>query len=426
VRIVRAATQRIVFRTLAGLRGGELVIRFPDGRGRRFGDGLGRRVVIDVHRPAAFWSKLARRTRIGFGESYVDGDWDADDPVALFELLSVNLEAAARHPVFRALNRLQEKRPHRPQRQSAAAARDNIYAHYDLGNDLFRLMLDETMTYSCAVWERPDMTLAEAQRAKYRRICEKLHLVAGDHVLEIGCGWGGFAIYAAGEYGCRVTGLTLSPSQASLARERVHEAGLDEFVEILEQDYRHTDGRFTKVASIEMLEAIGLAEHETYFRAIDRFLERGGIAVIQTIAIPDNRFERYRRRRDWIQQYIFPGSQIPSVGAVERAAALTRLGVVGLEEIGPHYADTLKIWRENVEAHVGEVRALGYDERFLRIWRFYLTFCEAAFRVRTLRDVQVVLARPTSAVTAAPAEHGSTQAGSGVETGPVVVQPRRQ
>ena len=403
MKLAGVVTERVVFRVLERLRGGELVVRYPDGRGRRFGDGRGKPVVIDVHNPDAFWAKLARRTRIGFGESYVDGDWDADDPVALFELLSVNLEAAGEHPVFRALNKLQEKRPHRPQRQSPVAARDNIHAHYDLGNDLFRLMLDETMTYSCAYWERPGMTLEEAQRAKYRRICEKLQLVSGDHVLEIGCGWGGFAIYAAGEYGCRVTGLTLSPGQASLARERVRAAGLDELVEIREQDYRHTEGRFTKVASIEMLEAIGLAEHATYFRAIDEFLEPDGIAVIQTIAIPDARFARYRRRSDWIQEYIFPGSLIPSVDAVERAAAHTRLQVVGLEEIGPGYADTLKIWRENVEARVDEVRALGYDERFLRIWRFYLSYCEAAFRVRSLRDVQLVLSRSRTGTPAAPA-----------------------
>ena len=397
-----AVAQRIVFRALRGLRGGELVLRYPDGRGRRFGDGRGRRVVIDVHRPDAFWSKLARRTRIGFGESYVDGDWDADDPVALFELLSVNLEAAAQHPIFRALHALQEKRPHRAQRQSPVAARDNIHAHYDLGNDLFQLMLDETMTYSCAVWERTGMTLADAQRAKYRRICEKLELDAADHVLEIGCGWGGFAIHAAGEYGCRVTGLTLSPSQAALARERVRDAGLDGLIEIREQDYRHTEGRFTKVASIEMLEAIGLAEHATYFRAIDAFLEPDGIAVVQTIAVPDSRFARYSRRSDWIQQYNFPGSLIPSVGAVERAAASTRLKIVGLEEIGTYYADTLMTWRRNVEAHVDEVRALGYDERFLRIWRFYLSYCEAVFRVRSLRDVQLVLSRSRTGTLAPP------------------------
>ncbi len=397
MRLAGAVAQRICFRALQGLRGGELVIRYPcyrgGGRGKRFGDGLGPTAVVDVHSTDSFWQKLALRTRIGFGESYVDGDWDADDLVALFELLSVNLEAAESHPVFRVLHKLHELRPHRAQRQSPAAARDNIHAHYDLGNDLFQLMLDETMTYSCAVWERPGMSLADAQRAKYRRICEKLQLVSGDHVLEIGCGWGGFAIYAAGEYGCRVTGLTLSPSQASLARKRVREAGLDELVEIREQDYRHTEGRFTKVASIEMLEAIGLAEHETYFRAIDDFLEPDGIAVIQTIAIPDKRFERYSRRSDWIQQYIFPGSLIPSVGAVERATANTGLQIADVEEIGPGYAETLKIWRENVESRVDEIRALGYDDRFLRIWRFYLSYCEAAFRARVLRDVQLVLAR---------------------------------
>jgi cyclopropane-fatty-acyl-phospholipid synthase len=404
VKLADAVARRIVFRALEGLRGGEFVVRYPDGRGRRFGDGLGQPVVIDVHRPAAFWAKLARRTRIGFGESYVDGDWDADDLVALFELLSVNLEAAGEHPVFRALHALQEKRPNRAQRQSPAAARDNIHAHYDLGNDLFRLMLDETMTYSCAYWERPGMTLEDAQRAKYRRICEKLQLDADDHVLEIGCGWGGFAMYAAGEHGCRVAGLTISPSQASLARERVRAAGLDELVEIREQDYRDTEGRFTKVASIEMLEAIGLAEHTTYFRAIDRFLEPDGIAVIQTIAIPDERFDRYRRRRDWIQEYVFPGSLIPSVEAVTRAAAHTSLQIVGVDEIGPGYADTLRIWRENVEARVDDVRALGYDERFLRIWRFYLSYCEAAFRVRSLRDVQLVLARSRTGLPAGPPE----------------------
>ena len=402
MRLAGAVAQRIVLRALEGLRGGELVLRYPDGRGRRFGDGLGPRAVVEVRRPDAFWSKLALRTRIGFGESYVDGDWDTDDLVALFELLSANLEAAGEHPLFRWLHALQEKRPYRAQRQSPAAARDNIHAHYDLGNDLFRLMLDETMTYSCGYWERPRMTLEESQLAKYRRICEKLELGADDHVLEVGCGWGGFALYASGEYGCRVTALTLSPSQAGLARARVRDSGLDELVEIREQDYRHTVGRFTKVASIEMLEAIGLAEHTTYFRAIDHLLAPDGIAVIQTIAVPDERFERYRRRSDWIQQYIFPGSLIPSVGAVERAAAQTRLRIVGLEEIGPGYADTLKAWRENVETRVERVRALGYDERFLRIWRFYLSYCEAAFRVRSLRDVQLVLARSRAGVLTCP------------------------
>ena len=256
-------------------------------------------------------------------------------------------------------------------------------------------MLDPTMTYSCAYWERPEMTLEEAQVAKYRAICEKLHLSADDHVLEIGCGWGGFAIHAAREYGCRVTALTISPRPGTSSRANgSREAGLDELVEIREQDYRSVEGHLLpKVASIEMLEAIGDAEHERYFAAIDRLLDPAGIALIQTIAIPDERFERYRRAPDWIQQYVFPGSLIPSLGAVRAPVGRSRLMIVGLEEIGISYADTLSEWRTNVDARIDAVRALGYDERFLRIWRFYLAYCEAAFRVRSLRDMQIVLTR---------------------------------
>ena len=385
--------RRIVFRALGGLRGGELVLRYPDGRGRLFGDALGPRVAVHIHRPDDFWRKLALRTRVGFGESYVDGDWDADDLVAFFELLSRNLAAVTRNPWAAGLYRLQTLRPDRSARQSPGTARRSIHAHYDLGNDLFRLMLDPTMTYSCAYWQRPEMTLEEAQVAKYRAVCEKLHLGPDDHVLEIGCGWGGFAIHAAREHGCRVTGVTISRSQRELACERVREAGLEELVEIREQDYRQVDGGFSRVASIEMLEAIGLAEHDTYFATIDRLLEPAGIAVVQTIAVPDERFDRYRRAPDWIQQYVFPGSLIPSLDAVSRAVARSRLMIVGLEEIGVGYADTLKAWRENVDARVDDVLALGYDDRFLRIWRFYLSYCEAAFRVRHLRDMQLVLTR---------------------------------
>ena len=393
MKVAADVTRRIVFRALGGLRGGELVLHYPDGRGRRFGDAAGPRVAVDVHRPDAFWRKLALRTKVGFGESYVDGDWDADDLVALFELLSRNLAAVTRNPWVARLYRLQELRPHRPPRQTPETARRSIHAHYDLGNDLFRLMLDPTMTYSCAYWERPGMTLEEAQVAKYRAICEKLLLRPDEHLLEIGCGWGGFAIHAAREHGCRVTGVTISRAQCELARQRVREAGLEELVEIREQDYRLVDGTFTRVASIEMLEAIGHDEHETYFATIDRLLAPEGIAVVQTIAIPDDRFERYRRTPDWIQQYVFPGSLIPSLDAVSRAVARSRLMIVGLEEIGIGYAETLRAWRQNVDARVDEVRALGYDERFLRIWRFYLSYCEAAFRVRSLRDIQLVLTR---------------------------------
>jgi len=385
--------RRIVFKALGGLRGGEVVLRHPDGRGRRFGDGLGPRVIVDLHRTDDFWRKLALRTRVGFGESYVDGDWDADDLVAFFELLSRNLDRLAGNAWVARLHRAQRLRPDRSLRQTLDAARESIHAHYDLGNDLFRLMLDPTMTYSCAYWERPDMTLEEAQIAKDRAVCDKLHLGPDDHVLEIGCGWGGFAMYAAEERGCRVTGVTISREQAELARERVRTAGLEDLVEIREQDYRQVEGSFSRIVSIEMLEAIGQAEHETYFTSVDRLLAPGGISLVQTIAVPDERFERYRRSPDWIQQYVFPGSLIPSLHAISTALARSRLMIVGLEEIGVGYADTIRAWRTNIDASNDRVRALGYDERFLRIWRFYLSYCEAAFRVRHLRDMQLVLSR---------------------------------
>lgn len=398
MRVARGIARRLAFRALAAIEGGEVLLRYPDGRGRRFGDGNGPSRVVELRRPEAFWQKLAVKTRVGFGESYVDGDWDCDDLVGLFSLLGRNLESAADHPGLRRLYRLQELRPQRRERQTMEVARDSILAHYDLGNDLFELMLDPTMTYSCAYWERPGMTLEEAQRAKLRHIAGKLVLGPGDHVLEIGCGWGGFALVAAREYGCRVTGLTLSPSQAAFARERVAAAGLEDRVVILEQDYRLIRGHFTKIVSIEMLEAIGLAEYRNYFSAVDRLLAPDGLACVQTIGVPDHRFERYRRRPDWIQQTIFPGSLLPSLGAIAGAVATTRLLIQDVEEIGIGYARTLREWRENVCRNVARLGALGYDERFLRLWDFYLAYCEAGFAIRSLRDMQIVLTRAGNAV----------------------------
>ncbi|MEI7760868.1 MAG: cyclopropane-fatty-acyl-phospholipid synthase family protein [Thermoleophilia bacterium] len=391
MRIAAAVARRLAFQALAAVEGGEVVLRYPDGRGRRFGDAKGQSITVELRRPDAFWRKLGTRTRVGFGEAYVDGDWECEDLVGLFSLLGRNLETSAEHPTLKRLYQLQELRPDRRPRQTPRAAKDNIHAHYDLGNDLFELMLDSTMAYSCAYWERPGMTLEEAQRAKVRHICEKLRLGPDDEVLEIGCGWGGFAIQAAAEVGCRVTGLTLSPSQAALARERVEAAGLADRIEIREQDYRLTGGRFTKIVSIEMFEAIGLAEYVNYFSAIDRLLTRGGLACIQTIGVPDWRFERFRRRPDWLQQTIFPGSLIPSLEAIAKAVARTHLQIHAVEEIGFGYARTLREWRGNVENNIERIRALGYDERFLRIWAFYLAYCEAGFAIRSLRDMQIVL-----------------------------------
>ena len=376
-------------RALECLEGGTLEVTLPDGSIRRFGSGAV--VAMTVHSDAIF-RRLALRGKVGFGESYTAGDWDAPDLADMFELLLRNADATARrHGTAR---RILEARPRPNRRNGLLSARRHISYHYDLGNDLFELMLDETMTYSCAIFERADEPLADAQLRKYRRICEQLELGRNDRVLDIGCGLGGFALFAANEFGCSVTGLTISHEQAVFARERIAAAGLTRQIEVVEEDYRLHRGSYTKVASIEMLEAIGEKQFPNYFAAIDRLLERGGLACVQTILVPDDRYDRYRKAPDWIEQYIFPGALIPSLGALAAASKkASRLMLSEVHEIGPNYAETLRRWRENVDAQIEQVRALGYDEHFERTWHFYLSFCEAAFRTRALRDAQIMLRR---------------------------------
>lgn len=380
----------ILERALTDLEGGALEVWLPDGSMRRFGSGEAVRVEIDS--PNLF-RRLATRGKLGLGESFTAGEWRTDDLVGFFELLLRNAETVTDR--FSGVRRLLAARPRLNTRNGVVRARSNIQYHYDLGNELFQLMLDETMTYSCAVFEHLDEPLAEAQRRKYRKICEKLDLGPDDRVLEIGCGWGGFALFAAGEYGCRVTGLTISHEQAVLARERIEAAGLSDRIEIVEQDYRLHEGSYTKVASIEMLEAIGEREFPTYFATIDRLLASGGVACVQTILVPDKRWERYRKTPDWIERYVFPGCLIPSLTALTRASTrASELMIHEVEEIGVHYAETLKRWRASFHERIDEVRELGYDRRFELTWDFYLAFCEAGFRTRSLRDVQLVLTRP--------------------------------
>jgi cyclopropane-fatty-acyl-phospholipid synthase len=387
-RVLERAATAVLERALARIEGGTLEVELPGGAVRRFGAGAPVRLAIH---DTAFFRRLAARGKLGLGESYTAGEWDSDDLVALFELLLRNADAASeRHARVR---RLLELRPRVQRRNGLLRSRRNIAYHYDLGNELFALMLDETMTYSCAVFEQPEASLAEAQRAKLARLGRLLELGPDDHVLEIGCGWGGFARYAAETHGCRVTGLTISREQATLARERTR--GLP--VEILEQDYRTVSGTFTKVVSVEMIEAIGADQFGTFFATIDRVLAPGGLAAVQTILIPDQRWERYRRTPDWIERYVFPGCLIPSLEALTHAAAHhSRLGIYGVEEIGEHYAETLRRWRTSFHERIDDVRLLGYDRRFERTWDFYLAFCEAAFRMRALRDAQLLLARPGS------------------------------
>jgi len=384
--LVERITARTLERVLVGIEGGTLEVRLPHGRGLRFGSGPA--VAMRIADTRVF-RRLAMQPRLGLGESYQAGEWSSDDLPALLELLARNAErSAARHPL---LGRLARARPRVNRRTGLLAARRNIRRHYDLGNDFFALFLDDTMTYSCAVIEHDGEPLADAQRRKLRMVCDKLELGPDDHVLEIGCGWGSFALTAAGEYGARVTGITLSPAQAELARRRIAEAGLDDRIEIRLQDFRELEGTFTKVASIEMIEAIGERLLPTFFETVDRVLAPGGSACVQSILIPDARYRRYRSSPDWIERHIFPGCLIPSLGAL--AAASGRLRIRDVEHIGRHYGETLARWREAFGARVDAVRGLGFDERFIRTWDFYLASCEALFRAGLLDDAQLVVTR---------------------------------
>ena len=378
----------VLDRVLPGIEGGTLALRLPDGSERCFGDGPEVSMRIDNWR---LLDRIARSPKLALGESYQGGEWRSDDLVPLLELLLRNAgPGAERHTWWR---RFAEARPRVNRRTGLLAARRNIARHYDLGNDLFRLFLDETMTYSCALFAHEGESLEDAQRRKLRTICEKLELGPDDHVLEIGCGWGSFALVAAGEYGARVTAATISRAQAELARSRIAEAGLESRVKVVERDFRELSGTYTAIASIEMLEAVGEKLWPAFFAQCDRLLAPDGRACIQTIVVPDERFARYRSSPDWIERHIFPGCLIPSRAALHEALRPTRLRAGDEEEIGRNYARTLRAWRDRFHAGLTDVRALGYDERFIRTWDFYLASCEALFSTETMRDAQLVLAR---------------------------------
>jgi cyclopropane-fatty-acyl-phospholipid synthase len=274
-------------------------------------------------------------------------------------------------------------------------SRRNVHSHYDLGNDFFEHFLDPTLTYSCGVFEREDSSLEEASIAKYDRLCRKLSLQASDHVLEIGTGWGGFALHAARHYGCRVTTTTLSDRQLEVARDRVRRAGLDDLVTVLHEDYRDLRGRFDKLVSIEMVEAVGRDYLGTYLGACAERLEPHGAMALQAITIDDRHYERAARTVDFIKRYVFPGGFLPSVTAIADAATrCSDLRVSHLEELTPHYAETLRRWRARFLTNRRKIRALGYGEELLRMWEFYLAYCEGGFEERHIGLVQMVLTKP--------------------------------
>ncbi|MEX2551128.1 MAG: cyclopropane-fatty-acyl-phospholipid synthase family protein [Nitriliruptoraceae bacterium] len=387
--------QHTVAEMLAQLVVGNVEVVLPDGRRRTFGD-TGSELSSRIHvHDWRFFTRLLHGATVGVGESYMQGEWSSSDLVSLIRIVIANRGALKRITPAAVANIASDRIIHAGRANRLGRSRRNIAAHYDLSNAFYELFLDETMTYSSAFFPSPSATLEEAQEAKYRRLAERIRIDADSHVLEIGCGWGGFALFAAQEYGCRVTGITLSDQQASYARQRVREAGLEAQISIELRDYREVEGRYDRIVSIEMLEAVGHRYLETYFATIDRLLAADGLAAIQVITIPEQRYDAYKARPDFIQRYIFPGGHLPSLEAMSGAMGRSgELYVEELDNIGVHYAETLRRWRERFLANASEVRALGFDDRFVRMWEFYLAYCEGAFLARYLSDLQLVLTRP--------------------------------
>jgi cyclopropane-fatty-acyl-phospholipid synthase len=384
---VRARIARGLFaRAAARLHGIEVVL--PDGDLLRPEPGAPRMQILSE----AFFHRLGATGKIGFGESYMAGEWRADDLPGVLTAFAHELTSLVPRPL-QLLRRVVDPLQPRSQRNTPEGARANIARHYDLSNELFGLFLDETMTYSCAIFE-PGDTLADAQRRKYQAICDRIQLRESDHLLEIGTGWGGMAMHAVATTGCRVTTITLSEQQQQLARRRLREAGMEDHVKVLVRDYRQLDGRFDKLASIEMLEAVGERYWAEYFAACDRMLAPGGRMALQTITMPHGRYRASRRSYTWIHKYIFPGGLIPSERAIDAAlAGGSALRATASAQIGDHYAPTLRAWRERFLERFDEIRALGFDDTFRRTWEFYLAYCEAGFRARALGDVQLTLER---------------------------------
>ena len=393
--------KKLFLRALGQLQHGELTLLVPaTGERHTFGRPTADcdlRVTLEVLHPQTF-ADAAFGGTVGGGEAYIRGFWRTSDLTALVRLFVINrtamesvegAAAVAAEPLRRVLHWLN--------RNSAEGSRRNIAAHYDLGNDLFALFLDETMAYSCAVFEHENATLQEAQVAKFERICRKLRLGPNDHLVEIGTGWGGLALHAAQRHGCRVTTTTISREQHDWARQKLEAAGLLQTgqVTLLLEDYRDLAGRYDKLVSVEMIEAVGHQYLDTYTAKCSSLLKPDGAMLLQAITIQDQIYEQALKSVDFIQRFIFPGSFIPSVTAItDSVRRATDMKVFHLEDIGPHYATTLLRWRENFMSRLAEVRALGYPESFIRMWEFYLCYCEGGFRERQIGDVHMLLTKP--------------------------------
>ena len=392
-----ALARRVVRARLASLQNGQIVVT-ENGRHESFGavtDDQPLTVQLTINDPR-FYSDIAFGGAVGAGESYIQGFWSCDELTTLVRILVKNrdvlldMDSGTAH-----LTRPLQKMFHWLNRNTRDGSRRNISAHYDLGNDFYALWLDKRMMYSSAIFERVDMSLEAASAAKLDRICRKLSLSPDDHVLEIGTGWGGFAIYAAENYGCRVTTTTISRQQHDFAKDAIARAGLQDRITLLQSDYRDLDGQYDKLVSIEMIEAVGHEYHDTYFRKCCELLKRDGLMLLQAITIADQHYERAKKTVDFIKRYIFPGGCLTSVTAMSSALTrVTDMRIVDLDDIGPHYATTLRHWRERFFDNIDRVRSMGFSEEFIRMWQYYLCYCEGGFLERAIGNVQMLMMRP--------------------------------
>jgi cyclopropane-fatty-acyl-phospholipid synthase len=384
---------------LGQLRHGRITLREGDAAAS-WGDPAAAPIELVVRDPR-FYAAVAFGGAVGAGEAYAEGWWTTDDLTGTVRLLLRNRAALeGLETGWARLVRPVRRLAHALNANTRRGSRRNIQAHYDLGNDFFRLFLDDTLTYSCGLFERPDASLRDASVAKYARIAALLDLRSTDHLVEIGTGWGGFAIHAASRHGCRVTTTTISEEQFRLATRRVAEAGLADRVTVVRQDYRDLRGTYDKLASIEMIEAVGHEHYGTFFRQCAGLLAPHGRAAIQAITIADERYEAARREVDFIKRHIFPGGCIPSRAVLCQAAAATDLRLVQDDEIGLHYAETLRRWRGNLRSSRDRIAALGFDDRFQRLWEFYFCYCEGGFLEGAIGTAQLLFAKPAANLTA--------------------------
>lgn len=400
----RSFYEKQLLNMLSKMSNGTLNITMPSGELIQLGGTPELVANITIKNPE-FFKRCILFGDIGFGEAYVDGDWDTDSITNVIKWFLINVDNApsvsgsSAKSIVLNLLKILNLRYHSKRQNSLKGSKKNISEHYDLNNDFFAAFLDSTMTYSAAYFKTDDLTLEQAQVLKYDRLAKQLKLKPEDHVLEIGSGWGGNAIYMAKHYGCKVTTITISEEQHKLAKEKIAKEGLEHKINVIIQDYRKLVGQFDKIVSVEMLEAVGANYYETYFKKCHELLKKNGILALQVITCPDSRFESLKNGVDWIQKHIFPGSLLPSVAAINKAINDTGdLTLVDLKDLGLDYARTLAMWRDQFNANLPKISSLGFDATFVRKWNYYLSYCEGAFAMRNINVMQMVYARPNNII----------------------------